>query len=33
MTLDLYSHVISDKQRYAADALEATIASAEQRSA
>jgi integrase len=33
MTLDLYSHVTSDMQRHAADALEAKIASAEQRSA
>jgi integrase len=33
MTLDLYSHVTSDTQRQAADALEAKIASAEQRSA
>ena len=33
MTLGLYSHVTSDMQRHAADALEAKIASAEQRSA
>jgi hypothetical protein len=33
MTLDLYSHVTADMQRQAADALEATIAKAEQRSA
>jgi integrase len=31
--LDLYSHVPSEMQRHAADALEAKIASAEQRSA
>jgi integrase len=33
MTLDLYSHVTADMQRQAADALEAKITSAEQRSA
>ena len=33
MTLDLYSHVTADLQRHAADTLEATIASAELRSA
>jgi integrase len=33
MTLDLYSHVSADMQRDAADALEATIARAEKRSA
>jgi integrase len=33
MTLDLYSHVTADMQRQAADALEATIASVEARSA
>jgi integrase len=33
MTLDLYSHVTADMQRQAADALEAKIESAEQRSA
>ncbi len=33
MTLDLYSHVTSDTQRQAADALETKIASVEQRSA
>ena len=33
MTLDLYSHVTSDMQRQAADALEARIVDAEQRSA
>jgi integrase len=33
MTLDLYSHVTSDMQRHAAEALEAKIAKAEQRSA
>jgi integrase len=33
MTLDLYSHVTADMQRQAADALEATITDAEQRSA
>jgi hypothetical protein len=33
MTLELSSHVTADMQRHAADTLEATIASAEQRSA
>jgi integrase len=33
MTLDLYSHVTADMQRQAADAMEATIASVEARSA
>jgi hypothetical protein len=33
MTLDLYSHVTTAMQRYAADALEGTIAAAKQRSA
>jgi hypothetical protein len=33
MTLGLYSHVTADMQRQAADALEATISSAEERSA
>jgi integrase len=33
MTLDLYSHVTAGMQRYAADALEATRATAERRSA
>jgi len=33
MTLDLYSHVTADMQRDAADALEAAIAEADQRTA